>query len=229
MKRQKAPQCATTKVALSNNLFPAFINLAGKRCVVVGAGAVAQRKITRLHACKARIVVVSPRATSRIATMAERGDLVWHQKPWHARYLAGAFLVFAATDDRALNLRVAAACKKRGIPVNVVDNPQQCDFMVPAVVRRGNLCVAVSTGGTSPAFAAYLRRLLQETLSGAHGDLLGQLAALRRTLQDMLPQGGRRRNILKSLPSSAILALKAHHTRKLSGNEQRHASDRSRT
>lgn len=192
-----------------NNLFPAFINLVGKRCVVVGAGRVAQRKITQLRVCKAKIVVISPRATSRIETLAARGDLVWHQRPWHPRYLAGAFLVFAATDDRDLNLRVAAACKRRGIPVNVADNPQQCDFMVPACVRRGSLSIAVSTGGTSPAFAAHLRKLLEQTLSGAHSDLLTHLAALRRKLQNMVPQGSRRRNILKNLPDSAILALSA--------------------
>ncbi|MCX8045213.1 MAG: bifunctional precorrin-2 dehydrogenase/sirohydrochlorin ferrochelatase [Desulfobacterota bacterium] len=206
MKRKNEQPMSLFGAGHNGTLFPAFFNLRGRRCVVVGAGAVAQRKIARLRACKARIVVVSPHATRRIATLAAQGDLVWHQKPWSMRYLGGAFLVFAATDDHNLNRRIAAACKERGIPVNVADNPALCDFMMPACFKRGQITVAVSTGGASPACAAYLRTVLAATITNQHLTLLKRLTTLRHSLKHTIPATKKRRKILKNQIVSAILS-----------------------
>jgi|YNPBryantNP2012_1023418.scaffolds.fasta_scaffold00015_23 precorrin-2 dehydrogenase/sirohydrochlorin ferrochelatase len=207
MKHKNTKKMPVSETLGGNNLFPAFLNLQGRRCVVAGGGTVAQRKIMRLLECKACVVVVSPRVTRRLATLAKRGKLVWHQKPWNARYLQGAFLVFATTDDSTVNHRVAAACSRRGILVNVADNPSCCDFIVPASFRRGMLSVAVSSSGASPAFAARLCALLEQVLTDAHGELLTRLGEVRRRLHRMVPDARLRQNIFKNLSDSAILAV----------------------
>lgn len=197
-------------------LFPAFFSLRDRRCVVAGAGRVAQRKILHLLACGARVVVVSPTATQRIAGLARQGRIVWHRRPWSSRHLAGAFLVFAATDDPGINSAVGRQCRERGIPANVADAPEACDFTVPACVRRGGLSIAVSSGGASPAYAAAMCRLLEEALNDTHGPLLEQLSRIRRRLQCLLPDAAARRKILKNAVDSVILALKSNEPRRLS-------------
>jgi len=188
-------------------LFPAFFNVRDRRCVVAGAGRVAQRKIMRLIECGAHVVTVGPAATPRIAGLARQGRIVWRQRPWSARYLAGACLAFAATNDPDLNRTVAAQCRKRGIPVNVADAPGACDFMVPACFRRGGISIAVSTGGAGPAYAARLCRLFQEALNDEHAALLDRLGRVRRRLRCLVPDEDRRRKILKDLSDAALPAL----------------------
>jgi len=228
MKPQQAKTKGPAAAPAEAPLFPAFFNLRDRRCVVAGAGRVAQRKILHLLACGARVVVVSPEATRRIAGLARQGRIVWQQQPWSPRCLTGAFLVFAATDDSEINSAVARQCRKRGIPANVADAPEACDFMVPACVRRGGLSIAVSSGGASPAYAAALCRLLEEALTDEHAALLEQLSRIRRRMQCLLPDASRRRKILKNVADSAMVALKSNKPFGLSKG-QRRAANRRRT
>ena len=134
--------------------FPMLVNLAGRKCVVVGAGSVAAVKIEGLLLCGADVVVVSPRATPAIQRLARAGRLGWRRKVFSRRDVRGKFLAIAATNSSKINEAVFRACVARGVLCNSVDDPEHCDFIYPAVARRGPLQIAISTGGCSPALAA---------------------------------------------------------------------------
>jgi siroheme synthase-like protein len=140
--------------------YPIFLDIAGKPVVVVGAGKVALRKTRGLVEAGARVTVVAPRAEPGFAEL----DVVIQRRAFRSSDVRGAVLAFAATDDRRVNHRVALAAGRLGIPVNVADAPGECAFIVPARIRRGNLQIAISTGGESPRLAAALRRKIEENL-----------------------------------------------------------------
>lgn len=163
--------------------YPAFLDLCHKRVVIVGAGEVATGKATGVLPCGAEpLVVIAPAATDVIRAEAGAGALEWIKRPYRAGDVAGAAVAFAATNDRALNAEVAAEARALGIPVLAVDDVPNCDFVAPAVVRRGDLVVAVSTGGRSPALAHRARLWIEEMLPTHWGDLLDVAAAVRTRL-----------------------------------------------
>ncbi len=140
--------------------YPIFFDLAGKPVLVAGAGRIALRKTKGLLESGARVTVVAPESEAEFARLPVR----LRRRRFRASDLDGAVLAFAATDDRRVNRSIALAAKKRGIPVNVADSRAECDFILPARIIRGNLQVAVSTGGESPRLAAALRRKIEESL-----------------------------------------------------------------
>ncbi len=140
--------------------YPLFLDMSGKRAVVVGGGNVAYRKAAALLDAGARVTIIAPRFDERFdASAAER-----LAREYREGDLAGARLAFAATDRRDVNARVAREAKSLGIPVNVADSPAECDFIVPARVRRGYIQMAISTGGMNPALAAKIRRAVEALL-----------------------------------------------------------------
>jgi precorrin-2 dehydrogenase / sirohydrochlorin ferrochelatase len=163
--------------------YAAFLRLAGRRCVVVGGGAVAERKVGTLVDCGANVVVIAPTATDRIVQAAAEGRLVLTRRPYRAGDLDGAFLAVAATDERAVNAQVVAYARALGILVNSVDEREPGDLIVPATVQRGDIVVAVSTGGRSPSFARYLREELEAWLTPERVELFELLADVRSELQ----------------------------------------------
>jgi len=160
-------------------LYPAFLALQGKVCAVVGGGSVAARKVRSLLATGASIVVISPLLHAELQALLSRSLIHSIPSNYAAEHLEGAKLVFAATNDREVNQRVAEDAHARGLWVNVADNPALSDFYVPATIHRNDLTVAISTGGSSPAFARYVRELLEETLSQALGQALDMIAQAR--------------------------------------------------
>jgi precorrin-2 dehydrogenase / sirohydrochlorin ferrochelatase len=191
----------------SSLLYPVFLRLHDKLCVICGGGAVACRKVKNLLPCGAIVKVISPTADQRMKTWALRGRLTWHETKFSARHLTGAHMVFAVTDDRTENARISALCRKKGIPVNIADDPAGCDFFVPSVLRRKSLAVAVSTAGMSPMFARTIRKELEQTLTGAYGEFLDLLGDQRGTIQRAITDSARRRKIFKRLVASDILDL----------------------
>ena len=163
--------------------YPAFLDLEGRSCVIIGGGEVAERKIQSLLECHARVTVVSPSATAGIRDMASRGELQWRDREYVEGDLKGAFLAIAATDDQGVNEDIVDEAFREGVVLNVVDNPSLCSFIAPSVVRRGEVTVAFSTGGASPALARKLRESLElsETLEYAH--LAGILSSARTELK----------------------------------------------
>jgi siroheme synthase-like protein len=158
-------------------LYPIFLNLDGKRCVVVGGGAVANRKARKLLQARAEIVAISPEVKPELESVATEV----RRRPYREGDLEGASLVFAATNLREVNAAVTREARGRGIPVNVADEPSEGDFALPSVLRRGQLQVAVSTGGASPTLA---RRVRYELESAFGSEWAGVVEALGRARRD---------------------------------------------
>jgi precorrin-2 dehydrogenase/sirohydrochlorin ferrochelatase len=163
--------------------YPAFLDLCRKRVVVVGGGAIATGKVRGLIPCGAEpLVVIAPVASGEIRDAAAAGRVEWLAREYRDGDLEGADVAFAATDDRALNATVAREARRRGVPVLAVDDVPNCDFIAPAIVRRGDLVVAISTGGHSPAFARRVREHLDADLPAHWGDLLKVVGSARERL-----------------------------------------------
>lgn len=163
--------------------YPAFLNLKGRRCVVVGGGAVAERKLRALVACGAAVTVIAPRCTGEIKAIAASGACRLVNRGYQAVDLEGAFLAIAATDSAELNARVLANARESGALTNAVDDPEGGDFIVPATIRRDDVILAISTGGKSPAYARHLRQQLEGWLTPERISMLEVLAGVRRELQ----------------------------------------------
>lgn len=160
-------------------VYPVFFDIRAKRCLVVGGGMVAERKIRGLLREKADVVIVSPAVTEGIAHLAVQAQCCWLKKKYTADDLHGAFLVFAVTDSPEVQERVVSDAEAMGLPVNVADQPERCTFHVPAVLRRGDLTIAVSTAGKSPALAAMVRQTLAEQYGEEYAQLLSLMGKLR--------------------------------------------------
>jgi siroheme synthase-like protein len=156
-----------------------MLRLDGKKCLVVGGGQVATRKVQRLAATGAEVTVVAPDLSPELAAMVASGRVGWEQRAYQKKDLDGAALVFAATDRHTVNAAVGRDCEQSNIPVNLADDPVGSTFQVPAVVERQDLLLAISTGGRSPAFARQLRQELERALSPERLELLELYAELR--------------------------------------------------
>jgi precorrin-2 dehydrogenase/sirohydrochlorin ferrochelatase len=162
--------------------YPIFANLTDKPCLVVGGGAVGERKVEDLRLAGARVTVVAPQLTPHLKELAGAGEIVHLGEAFRPEQVAGMALVLAATDDPEVNARVSAAAQAAAIWVNVADDPEFCTFIVPAKVRRGDLTVAISTGGASPALARKLRQELEQRFGPEYAPYLALLKAVRARL-----------------------------------------------
>lgn len=160
--------------------YPAFLNLKGLPCLVVGGGKVAERKAKSLLSCAAVVKVVSPRLTPALQELAAGGQIEYLPREFRPSDLEGVFLVIAATDSKEVNREVAREARSRNLLVNVVNDPQSGNFYVPAAVRRGPLQIAVSTSGRSPLLARRIRERLEGEFGPAYGCLAEFLGEIRR-------------------------------------------------
>lgn len=149
-----------------------YLNLQDKNVLLVGAGEIAWQKMPALLEADARVHVVAPEALPAIESLAKDKKIRWSKRPYESHDVEGAYLVIAATDDTALQPRVAEDARRRGIWVNVVDVPPLCDFIAPAIVRHGDIQMAISTGGAAPALAKYLRRRFETALGPEYNDFM---------------------------------------------------------
>lgn len=158
--------------------FPVYLNIEGRRCLVIGGGSVATRKVQALLECGAVVEVVSPDVTAELKTILAAGKITWVARAYQPGDLSEAFLVIAATDDSEVQAGIFAEAEEKNILLNVADVPRWCNFILPATVRRGDLSFAVSTGGKSPALARNLRQNLEKIYGPEYGvlvDILGEL------------------------------------------------------
>jgi precorrin-2 dehydrogenase/sirohydrochlorin ferrochelatase len=163
--------------------YPVVLSIEGRRCVVVGGGRVAARKLGPLIWAGARVTVVAPVVDPAIERAATTGTVQVERRDFEPADLDGAFLAIAATDRPDVNRAVVDAAHTRGVLVNVADDPTACDFAVPATVRRRNVTLAVSTGGRSPAFSRFLRQELESWLTEERCQVLELAAEIRRDLK----------------------------------------------
>ncbi len=187
--------------------YPVFLDLRDRPCTVVGGGTVAERKALSLLEAGAEVTVISPSLTSKLQTLSLSGKINHKAKTYDDRDLAGSHLVIAATDSPEVNGSIGKACRKSNILVNLAAPPEESTFIVPSVVDRGDLLIAISTGGSSPALARKLREQL-ETVYGPEYELfLQKMASVRSRLLMELPDEEQRRAVFRELVESDVLAL----------------------
>jgi precorrin-2 dehydrogenase/sirohydrochlorin ferrochelatase len=182
--------------------YPAYLDLSGHPCVVIGGGEVAARKVATLLEAGARVTVVSPALTAALAALADTHEIVHHPRPYRHGDLTGAWLAYAATGDDAVHAEIAAEAAEARVFLNVVDRPRLCSFIVPAIVTRGPVSIAVSTGGRSPALAKRLGAELAATV----GPEWGLAAELLGTLRTRLGEGAGRAGIFAALAAAPLVA-----------------------
>lgn len=186
--------------------YPINLDVAGRACLVVGGGEVAQRKVETLLAAGAAVLVISPTVTPALAELARQRKIRHDARPYKSGDAVGFRLVLAATDDAAVNRQVAAEARFAGALVNVADDPGSCDFTLPALVVRDELVVTVSTGGRSPALARYVRQELEKIIGPEYGEYLALLAQMRQTAREQLATPQERREFWQQ-ELKAVLAL----------------------
>jgi precorrin-2 dehydrogenase/sirohydrochlorin ferrochelatase len=189
------------------HLFPVFLSLSGKKCLVVGGGRVAERKIADLLECEANINVISPTAGDSIQLWSNQSLISWQAREIEVSDLDNVFMVFVATNNMDANRLVVSWCRERGILVNAVDDPPNCDFYVPAVVRRNSLVVAISTEGKSPMFARKLREQLEGFIGEEYGEFVDFLGEQREPIKQAVNDIEKRKKIFEALVDSNILDL----------------------
>lgn len=197
------------------SLFPIFMKLAGRRCLVVGAGVIAESKIVSLLEAEAEVTVVATRASAVVTELAANGELQLELREFVDSDLDGRFLVVAGTDVAEVNRAVFAGSQARNILVNAVDDPPYCDYYFPSLVRRGDLQIAISTAGESPALAQQLRKELNEQLPRDLGPWLQELGRLRREVLQMEPLGETRKLLLHQLAQREVCGAEACPSRQM--------------
>jgi len=187
--------------------YPIFLDIEDRDVVIIGGGPVCERKAETMMRYGARVTVVSPNFTPAIEAWASDGKLRIRRKPYDAGDLDGASIVIASTDDEAVNTQIATDCRKRKIPVNVVDVTHLCEFIVPAIVEQGSIQLAVSTGGKSPALARTLKEDLQKFVGPEYAEINDLLGALRPSAKRVLPTDTDRKRFFDGIIARGVVDM----------------------
>ena len=187
--------------------YPIFIDVEDRDVVIVGGGEVCTRKAETMMRYGARVTIVSPSFTGEIEAWAGEGRLALRRKRYESGDLDGASLVIASTDDTSINELVASDARARKVPVNVVDVTPLCEFIVPAIIEKGSVTIAVSTGGKSPALARTLKEDLQRSIGSEYAEVNDLLGTLREDAKKVLPTDVDRKRFFDSLIAAGILDM----------------------
>jgi len=184
-----------------------FLKLSKRRCLVVGAGTIAEAKIASLLDAEATVTVVAPKAATRVRVWAETKALEWRPRVFEVEDLLGMFLVVAATSSTSVHEQIFGEATRRGVLCNIVDVPPLCDFYYPAVVQRGALQIAISTSGQSPALAQRLRIEMEEQFGPEYTAWIAELGEKRDQLHAAKIDPEERKRILHEMASEEAFAL----------------------
>ncbi len=184
-----------------------MLDLRGRKVVVVGGGRVAERKVESLLACGAAVTVIAPKLTCKLQELAADGGITHEAREYRRGDIAGAALAFVAVDHPDVSASATDEAREAGVPVNVVDRPEMCSFILPSVLRRGRLTIAVSTGGASPAWARKIRERLEDDFGEEYALLLDTIAPARQWCIENIRDSRRRRELLMRLADEALLDL----------------------
>ena len=188
--------------------YPVNLDIQNRGCLVVGGGAVATRKVITLLECGARVTVVSPDVSDRLQELARSGaSLTIKKRSYRNRDLDGMWLVIGATDDETLNRRISEDAENRNMLCNIADRPEVCNFILPSIVQRDDLVIAISTSGNSPALAKKLRQILENQFGKEYGDFLQLLGAVRRKLLSAAHEPESHKPLFEQLINSDLLEL----------------------
>lgn len=162
--------------------YPISLDVQNRHCLVVGGGSVGARKISTLLDCGASVTVVSPRISAKLNELAKKTTLIIKKKPFQFSDLKDKFLVIGATDNQELNQQIHAEAERLGILCNIADRPEACNFILPSIVKKGDLVIAISTSGSSPAFAKKLRKDFEKQFGNEYAVFLELMGAIRKKL-----------------------------------------------
>lgn len=190
--------------------YPVFLVLRERPCLIIGGGEVAERKTLSLLEAGADVTIVSPVLSHKLAELARTQKVRHFPRTFEERDLAGIFLVIAATDSPEINASVARLCRKKHVLVNVAAPPEESSFIVPSVVERGDLVIAISTSGDSPGLSKRIRRELEERYGREYEVFLGRMETLRKRLKEEIADENKRREVLEAVLDSDVLYLMKH-------------------
>lgn len=184
--------------------YPAFLDITAKRCLVVGGGKVAERKVAMLLQFNAHVTVVGPVITRTLLKLDNESKIEYFQRTYRAKDLDNTALVFACTDNSAINNKIKTEAARKKIPVNVVDNPDLCDFIVPSIIRKGDLTIAISTSGELPLLSKKLRQKIEELVTDDYLEYLHIIGEFRKHLMKTVKEARKRGLIMKDIAKMDI-------------------------
>ncbi len=187
--------------------YPVNLDIRKRRCLVVGGGRVAARKVNTLIQCGAVVTVVSPENSSSIGQLAADQAIILKPRAYRSSDVVGMFLVIGATDDETLNRQINVDAESQNLLCNIADRPEICNFILPAIVRRGDFVMAISTAGKSPAFAKHIRKRLEADFGSEYGDLLDLMGAIRTRLLAAAHEPEMHKPLFEKLIAENLLAL----------------------
>jgi precorrin-2 dehydrogenase/sirohydrochlorin ferrochelatase len=196
--------------------YPINLDIKNRRCLVVGGGAVGTRKVNTLLDCGARVTVVSPDPTPRLKELAAQGAIHLKQRPYRSDDVDQMFLVIGATDDERLNRQISNDAEQQNTLCNIADRPEVCNFILPAIVRRGDLVITISTSGNSPALAKRLRLDLEKQFGNEYADFLRLMGAVREKLLRQAHEPEAHKDLFNQLIDRDLVGLiKANNTKEI--------------
>lgn len=185
--------------------FPLFVNLTDRKCLVVGGGSVAVRKVRMLLDFGARVSVVSKDISNELLLLSQNSEKIFiSQREFHEEDILEMFLVIAATNDNSLNRQISQLCKTRNIQVNVVDKLDECSFILPAYVKEKNVVAAFSSGGNSPVLTQYLKAKAKEYITEEIGEINECLGSVRKEIQNIFPTEAIRKEVFETILQYAL-------------------------
>ena len=184
---------------LETPFYIACLKLTGRRCVVVGGGAIGLEKVEGLLACDGKVVLIAPRAVPELEELAREGSIEWIQREYETPDLDRTFIAIAATEDTDVNIRVYEDAERRAMLVNIVDVPPLCNFILPAIVRTGPLAIAISTAGASPALAKRIKRQVADEFGAEYARLAVMLNDVRGWAKGTLPTYDDRKDFFEGI------------------------------
>ena len=185
--------------------YPIHLDIKDRNCLVVGGGAVGTRKVNTLLECGARVSVVGPDPTPQLCRLASEGSITLKKRAYRSDDLGGMFLVIGATDDEALNRRISEDAEQSQILCNIADRPEVCNFILPSIIRRGDLVITISTSGKSPALAKHLRQELETQFGREYADFLILMGAIRQKLLSQAHEPEAHKALFNQLIESDLL------------------------
>lgn len=196
--------------------YPIGLVLENKKCLVIGAGSVAERKVRRLLECGARVEVISTKITAGLKVLAKDKKIVFKKRKVSLKDLKPGSLVVAATEDRKINAAVSSYCRKNNILINVVDSPKECNFILPSIVRRGALTISISTDGISPALARKIRQELEQKFGREYAKFLRIMKEIRpQALKKIKNPNARKAFFQKALEPNILALLKQNREKQV--------------
>jgi precorrin-2 dehydrogenase / sirohydrochlorin ferrochelatase len=194
--------------------YPAYLDISKRTCIVVGGGNVAHRKVKTLLECGASVTVISPELTDGLSELARQKKILWKNRPYENSDLAGAFLAIGATSDQNINGHIKADAKRTGALCNIADQPALCDFILPSLVKRGDLVIAVSTTGKSPAYAKELKKQMESCLGEEHALFLELMGAIRKKRLTENKPSQLNKSVFKKLVDAGLVEMIRDNHRK---------------